>query len=135
MKKYGLIVFLLGAVALAGILPTSRGGTGSNLTPAAGKIVYSTSSGMAVTAAGSQNQILISNGTSAPTFNSSLVMPAGGTVVIAAGGTTSQSQQMTIKPGSTLATPVSGALESNGTHIWWTDSSGVRHLLDNSGQP
>jgi hypothetical protein len=36
-----------------------------------------------------------------------------------------------IDSGAVATTPVSGNIESDGTHIYWTDSSNVRHQLDN----
>lgn len=46
----------------------ANGGTNASLTAAAGGVVYSTASAMAITAAGTQNHILLSNGGSAPTW-------------------------------------------------------------------
>lgn len=58
------------------------GGTGSSITAAAGAIVFSTSSGLGVTAAGTSGQVLTSSGTGTPTFTaqSSLVV---GTATVA----------------------------------------------------
>ena len=36
-----------------------------------------------------------------------------------------------INAGTVATTPVSGNIESDGTHLWWTDSSGTRKQLDN----
>ena len=36
-----------------------------------------------------------------------------------------------IHSGTLLATPEPGAIESDGTHIYWTDDGGTRHQLDN----
>lgn len=36
-----------------------------------------------------------------------------------------------IEPGTVATTPVSGNIESDGTHLYWTDSSGTRKQLDN----
>lgn len=52
----------------AGTLPTARGGTNNNATPAAGGAVYGTGSAMATTAAGTSGQVLTSAGASAPTW-------------------------------------------------------------------
>ena len=38
---------------------------------------------------------------------------------------------MKINPGIVATTPVSGNIESDGTHIYWTDSGGTRRQLDN----
>jgi len=47
----------------------ASGGTGATLTAVAGGVVYSTASVMAITAAGTQNQVLRSNGASAPAWS------------------------------------------------------------------
>lgn len=96
-------------VALAGILPTSRGGTGANITPSNGAIITSNAS----------------------TFqaSTSLLMPSGGTVVLASGATTASGAGLYIPAGSSLTTPEKGAIESNGTHLYWTDSTGTRQLI------
>ncbi len=100
--------FLICGVALAGILPTSRGGTGANLTPAAGAVITSTASGMAVS-------------------TSLKALPSGFTIVLPAGSTLAA--PLTIIGGSTMATPQKGAIESNGTHLYWTNSSGTRFII------
>lgn len=53
---------------LATPLPTANGGSGAALSPAAGSIIYGTGSVMAATAAGTADQVLTSNGASAPAF-------------------------------------------------------------------
>jgi hypothetical protein len=63
-----------GAVTLAGILALANGGTNANLTAAAGAILYSTASALALSAAGTAGQVLTSNGASAPSW----ATPAGG---------------------------------------------------------
>ena len=35
-----------------------------------------------------------------------------------------------INPGTLMGTEESGAIESDGTHLYWTDSGGTRHQLD-----
>lgn len=57
-----------GAVALSGVLNLAHGGTNANLTATAGGIVYSTASALAISAAGTSGQIVLSGGTGAPTF-------------------------------------------------------------------
>ena len=51
------------------IIGLTYGGTNANLTAVAGGAVYSTGSGLAITAAGTAGQILTSNGASAPTWS------------------------------------------------------------------
>ncbi len=130
MKVFILLVFgVFSLNALAGILPASRGGTGANLTPVAGGVISSSSSGFVVVPAGTSGQVLKSNGTSAPAFSSSILVPSGGTVVLSAGTTVANGAPLYIPTGSTLATPMSGAIESNGTNLYWTDSTGKRWNL------
>lgn len=57
-----------GAVTLAGTLGLSSGGTSASLTATNGGVVYSTASAMAISVAGSANQILQSNGAAAPSW-------------------------------------------------------------------
>ena len=38
-----------------------------------------------------------------------------------------------IDPGEVLAAPESGAIESDGSHLYWTDALGARHALDPGG--
>ena len=54
--------------AVSGQLGLTNGGTGSNLTAVAGGAVYSGASGLGITAVGTANQVLTSNGASAPTW-------------------------------------------------------------------
>jgi hypothetical protein len=115
--KLGLalaVLLTLAINAFAGILPTSRGGTGANLTPSSGKVVTSSSSALQL--------------------STSIVLPAGGTVVIPAGGTTASSAPLYVIAGSTLSTKEKGAIESNGTNLFWTNSSGVRNVIQISPQ-
>jgi hypothetical protein len=53
------------------------GGTAANITAAAGAVVYSTSSALGVTAAGTSGQVLTSGGTSAPTWTSQSALSVG----------------------------------------------------------
>jgi hypothetical protein len=52
----------------AGTLAVARGGTNSTATPTAGGIDYGTGTAHAFTAAGTTGQVLVSNGSSAPTW-------------------------------------------------------------------
>jgi len=53
---------------VTGILPLANGGTNANLTAVNGGVVYSSGTAMAITAAGTTNQVLTSNGAAAPTW-------------------------------------------------------------------
>lgn len=51
-----------------GTLPVTNGGTNSTASPTAGGVSYGTGSAYAFTAAGAAGQVLLSNGSSAPSF-------------------------------------------------------------------
>jgi len=53
---------------VSGILPLANGGSNANLTPAAGGLVYSTASALAIQAAGTSGYFAQSGGTGAPTW-------------------------------------------------------------------
>lgn len=58
------------STAVSGQLGISNGGTNATTTPTAGAVAYGNGSAYAFTAAGTTNQLLISNGTGAPTWTS-----------------------------------------------------------------
>jgi hypothetical protein len=58
------------ATQLTGLVPIANGGTNGTATATAGGIAYGTGSAFGFTAAGSTNNCLLSNGTSAPTWGS-----------------------------------------------------------------
>jgi len=70
-----------------GVLPLGRGGTSGNLSPAAGAVLYSTGSQLAMTNVGIAGQVLVSAGAAAPAW---ATVSGLGTVtsVGASGGTT-----------------------------------------------
>jgi len=53
-----------------GTLPLARGGTGTSLSPAAGGIVYSGAGGLQIGTAGNNGDVLVSGGTSGPSWSS-----------------------------------------------------------------
>lgn len=57
-----------GAITLGGTLAIANGGTNATTTPTAGAVAYGTGTAYAFTSAGTAGQVLVSNGTSAPTF-------------------------------------------------------------------
>jgi hypothetical protein len=69
--------FSTGSVWQGSAVGLGYGGTGSALTAVAGAVAYSTSSGLALSAAGTSGQILVSGGTNAPTWVSSSSISAG----------------------------------------------------------
>jgi hypothetical protein len=83
-----------------GVLPLARGGTGSNLSPVAGALLYSDGSNVNMSNPGSANQVLFSDGTAAPVWRnitggttgltfglSSANWVLSGTLAIGSGGT------------------------------------------------
>ncbi|MDE2589712.1 MAG: hypothetical protein KGL95_08625, partial [Patescibacteria group bacterium] len=63
---------------VTGVLPLSNGGTNSNLTAVSGGVIYSTSTGFDVSAAGSNSFCLTSNGTATPTWAQCATGPTAG---------------------------------------------------------
>jgi len=53
---------------VSGTLPIANGGTNGTATPTAGAVAYGTGTAYAFTSAGTTGQVLVSNGTSAPSF-------------------------------------------------------------------
>jgi len=69
--------FSTGSVWQGNAVGLGYGGTGSALSPTAGAVLYSTSSGLALSAAGTSGQVLVSGGTGAPTFVAASSITAG----------------------------------------------------------
>ena len=63
-------VDLASVTEVGGTLPLVRGGTGTSLSPAAGGIVYSGGSGLYISGAGNNGDVLVSGGTSGPVWSS-----------------------------------------------------------------
>jgi len=100
----------------SGTLPIARGGTNSTATPTNGGAVYGTGSAYAVTAAGTSGQVLTSNGTAAPTWQT----PSASTISISAGNgmtftTITGSGSVTMGTPTTLTSATTNAV-SVGTH-------------------
>ena len=57
-----------GTLTLGGTLAITNGGTNGSASPAAGAVAYGTGTAYAFTSAGTAGQVLLSNGTSAPSF-------------------------------------------------------------------
>ena len=55
-------------IAFSGTLPVASGGTNATATPTSGAVAYGTGSAYAFNSAGTSGQVLISNGSSAPTW-------------------------------------------------------------------
>ena len=90
------------------------GGTGSALSAVAGAVTYSGASGLALSAAGTTGQVLISGGTNSPTWTSAVSLAVGGTGV----ALTAVAGGVTYSTSSTLAISAAGTtgqlLQSNG---------------------
>jgi hypothetical protein len=106
-----------------GVLPLGRGGTGSAISPVAGAVVYSDGTNFALSNQGTQDQVLSSNGTGAPTWRT---LAGAGTVTsidvsstvsglaftggpVTAAGTITMSGTLAVTHGGTGAGTASGA--------------------------
>ena len=67
----------------SGTLAVARGGTNSSATPTAGGAAYGTGSAYAFTSAGTAGQILVSNGSSAPTWQTNTAASTGKAIAMA----------------------------------------------------
>lgn len=88
-----------------GQLSLTRGGSNASLTAAAGGIVYSTSTAMAIKAAGTAGQALLSGGTAAPTWTTG-TLTLSKNLTISTGNVTLTGQST----GSSVTLPASGTL-------------------------
>ena len=101
-------VDLSDATETSGVLPMSRGGTGSSLSPVAGAILYSDGSNIDLSNPGTAEQVFFSQGTAAPIFRSL----TGGTTGLSfglAGSAYALSGTLAIASGGTNATTVPAA--------------------------
>ena len=67
------------------ILGLGNGGTARSIVPAAGAVIWSGSDGLYVTAVGSSGQVLVSNGSGAPSWGSALIVSDQSANVVYAG--------------------------------------------------
>jgi hypothetical protein len=90
-------------VSLAQPLPVASGGTNSTATATAGGIGYGTGTAHAYTAAGTTNQVLVSNGASAPTWGSPSAPTAaqGASMVLVTSVTASSSSTVDVEDAMT----------------------------------
>ena len=125
----------------SGVLPMSRGGTGSSLSPAAGAILYSTGSQTALSGAGSAGQFFTSNGASGPSWanitggSTGLTFgfagsnyALGGTLAIAYGGTgatTVTQARINLLPSYTGNAGKVLALNAGATDLEWLAITGT----------
>jgi hypothetical protein len=117
-----------------GILPIASGGTNSSATPTLGGVAYGTGSAIAVTAAGTTGQVLVSNGGSAPSWGS-VGIANGGTGASTASAAFNALSPITTTGDLILGTGTNTAgrlaigsngyvLTSNGTTASWQASTG-----------
>ena len=114
---------------VTGILPLANGGTSANLTAVNGGIVYSGGSALAISAAGTSNQCLLSGGAGAPTWGTcdtslgsnlwdqalGTIYPNNSTLDLLVGGTASSSAKfavLNINSGTPTASVSAGTARS-----------------------
>jgi hypothetical protein len=102
---------------VTGTLPVANGGTNGTASPVAGAVAYGTGSAYAFTAAGTSNQVLISNGASAPTWSN---FSSLGVTTFSAGTT-----------GFTPSTATSGAVTLAGTLATTNGGTGLTSFTAN----
>lgn len=126
-------VDLSDATETQGELPMSRGGTGANLSPISGAIVYSNGTNFDLSTAGSNGQVLTSTGGGAPTWTT---ISGIGTVtsVSGSGGTTG----LTVSGGpitaaGTLTLGGTLAISAGGTGLSGTPTNGQLLIGNGSG--
>ena len=100
-----------------GALPLGRGGTGDALSPVAGAVVYSTGTKFAVSTAGAPGQILVSNGTTAPSWTNVGAGTVTSVAVATANGLAGTVANPTVSPVITLSTTVTGVVKGDGTTL------------------
>ncbi|MBV5309060.1 hypothetical protein [Chromatium okenii] len=91
------------------ILGLSHGGTAKSITPNAGAIIWSGADGLYVSAAGTSGQVLVSGGTSAPTWGSALVVSNQPANYVYAGPTSGSAAPTTFRALVNADLPNSGA--------------------------
>jgi hypothetical protein len=116
-----------------GSLPMSRGGTGANLSPVAGAIIYSNGTNFDLSTAGNNGQVLTSTGGGPPTWTT---ISGIGTVtsVAGSGGTTG----LTVSGGpitaaGTLTLGGTLAISAGGTGLGGTPTNGQLLIGDGTG--
>ena len=124
-----------------GVLPLARGGTGSNLSPVAGALLYSDGSNVNMSNPGSANQVPFSDGSAAPVWRnitggttglnfglSSANWVLSGTLAINSGGTgatTVTTARVNLLPSYTGNAGKVLALNAGATDLEWLSVSGA----------
>jgi hypothetical protein len=139
-------VNLTNSTETSGVLPMSRGGTGSSLSPVAGAILYSNGSDVSLSNAGNIDQVFFSGGTGSPSWRSvtggttgltfglsGSDYALGGTLSTTAGGTglttTPGASQILIGTGSAYSLSTLTA----GSGITITNAAGVLTIAATGG--
>lgn len=108
---------------VSGVLDTTHGGTGKNIAPSAGSVVYSDATNLQLSEVGLLGQVLVSGGSDAPTWGSVLIVsdqPAG---FVYAGPESGGSAPTSFRPLVNADLPVTGV--AAGTYGSATKSSQV----------
>lgn len=109
---------------VTGVLPLANGGTNASLVASQGSIVYSTTTGMAMSAAGTSGQILHSAGTGAPTWAAvNLASEVTGLLPLANGGT--NVNLTPVQGGVVYSTAGALAVSAAGTSGQYLQSNGT----------
>ena len=116
-KDSGGSVQVLAVKMPSGVLPIANGGTNATATPTAGAVAYGTGTAYAFTAAGTSNQVLISNGAGAPTWAN---LSGIGVTTFSAGTT-----------GFTPSSATSGAITLAGTLATTNGGTGLTSFTAN----
>lgn len=83
----------LGTQEVAGVLPINKGGTGISTIGSAGSIAYSNGITLAFTSTGSPGQVLISNGSAAPSWQTITAASLGAWTILGNSGTNPDAPQ------------------------------------------
>jgi hypothetical protein len=116
-KDSGGTVQVLAVKMPSGILPIANGGTNATATPTAGAVAYGTGTAYAFSSAGSSGQVLVSGGTSSPTWSS---LSSIGVTTFSAGTT-----------GFTPSSATSGAITLAGTLATTNGGTGLTSFTAN----
>lgn len=112
---------------VTGVLPLANGGTNANLSASAGSVIYSTASAHANSAVGTSGDWLLSGGTGAPTFSSTVTTAktidgsADAVQLIVEGHSTQTSNILAVQKSDT--TNLLAVTNANGTKIRGTTTN------------
>ena len=104
-------IAIAGSQITSGLVSMTYGGTNANLTASSGAVIYSDSDSLELTSVGSQGQLLMSNGTNAPSWISTSTLGLAGSDI---GGFTA---------GSIIFASSSGKLTQDNSNFFWDDAN------------